>query len=255
MKNHKIPQKFPIITTVIVSILSLSPSVEATTVYLDFGASSGTEGGNWNTISAAEANGGEITGLVDWNTGAAVPWTLDAVGSWVDTVYTGWDTSTAGNWAGAATGNDALLVSTGQILGKNLRFLNVDPNETFTVEIISYVSGGSYFKLVPSDIIVIGDLGNSAADGDAKNLGLDGTDYDPSDPIANGEWLIYNDTKAGGGAGPGDPGEFTINFDFSALGSKDIIINAVRITSVPEPSSSLLFLLGGIATCVIRRRA
>jgi hypothetical protein len=131
-------KKISILAGVLLSMHSYIANVQATTVYIDFGDTAGTEGGNWNTISAADAaDVNDITGLVDWNTGLVVPWSVEMGGTWEDTTQTAWDTSTSGNWAGANTGNDGIFRKSAS--GFSIRIFGVDPSEIFTVELISYV--------------------------------------------------------------------------------------------------------------------
>ena len=231
-----------------ISFLTIPAS--ALTIYIDLGNSAGSGAGNWNTLTVANR---DIADLIDWDTGLPTGISVET-NSFITSLDEldsggaggGWDHSTPGNWVSDAAANDSF----GNRSRFDLSFANVSKETTYIVEVLSFSRD---MTTDPADITVQA----AFADRDVLNTGANGDDWQPSSSL-NGNWLIWENVVAQGGAGPGLPGELLIHVDdeddddgFNA----PILINAVRIRSVtiPEPSSALLSVVA--LTSLLGRRS
>ena len=226
-----------------ISLLLATASMQAATVYVDFGSAdtSGTLNGNYwnvwnpgNNIDLIDIDGTTDTG---WNlnstTAAAVNdrTTLDYVFSYATT--------------GAPTpfdhdniASDALNLTPAQGT-RNVRLITLDITKTYNFQIYGAREATSETRITNYNIV-----GANSASGtlttSGNNIGTDGADYN------NNTILTIN------GISPNASGEILI--EYSVNSGSFGYLNAFTVTEVPEPATATAFGLGLAGMTLLRRR-
>lgn len=213
-------------------VLSLCTSALAIDIRMDLSNSVSTTPGNWNNI-------GNLTGLtpnlIDFPTGAATPVSIDGTGSpWQP--FFGDDNGTFPNrdWVVQPAPRDGAGLADSQAGTFVLRNLTAP---SYRVEIVSARTTFGYLNTFR----INGVLANRTSLGTPVNTPWNST----TDGLTPGNWLIWDNVTPVGGAitvidqaGPGTLG----------------ILNAMRISDVPEPASAL-GLASGLLLMISRRRS
>lgn len=224
-------------------------STLALDIRIDYSTSSANPGGNWNSLASGNT---AVASLADFNTGLGTGVGVTGVGwgqafSWG--VPVSWNGGVPLGWIDPAAAIDMVNKGPGVNGLASINLSGLNDTESYIVEVLdnhSFNSGG------PQNITVQGAFANGGPGGNGNFLGIagqNGQNWDgmlgsPSVPSEN--WLIWNNVASGAGM-------ITINFQTSGAFAEPSL-NALRISAVPEPTTSTLLGLGSLALMMVRRR-
>lgn len=199
-------------------------------IRIDFSLGSGAAGNNWNSLSAASLTGG-TTSLIEHDGGGATGvtitgagWTTDYIGS-ISVLPTWWD--------GGTQAQDRIYYYDNGPQSASITLAGLLPSQAYQLELFS---AGDFAERVISANLAYGINSRTGLVDSAWHGINDGTQG----------WLTWDNLM------PSTSG--TVNISFDSLTSNYVPVNAMRITSVPEPSA--LSLLGlGLVFCLRRLRS
>lgn len=198
-------------------------------IRIDFSLGSGAAGNNWNSLSASGLTGG-TTSLIDHDgggvTGVTITgagWTTDYIGS-ISVLPTWWD--------GGTQAQDRIYYYDNGPQSASITLAGLLPSQAYQLELFS---AGDYAERAIS--------ANSSYGMNSRTGLLDSAWHGITDGTQG--WLIWDNLMPTAGG--------TVNISFDSLTSNYVPVNALRITSVPEPSA--LSLVGlGLCFCLRGRR-
>lgn len=197
---------------------------------VDFSTGDGSAGNHWNTLSASALVGG-WTPLVEHADGSTTGITI--TGSGWTTDYVGTLNTLPSWWDGGTQAQDRIyFYDNGPAVG-TITLAGLSPSQSYLLELFS---AGDYVERA---------ITANSAYGVSSITGQEDTAWDGSLEGPNG-WLIWN------GISPDAQGKVQITID--NLEPHYANVNALRISSVPEPSALSLFVLGLVGVATLRRR-
>jgi len=201
----------------------------AVDVRIDFSTGGGSAGNNWNTISSFNLTNG-VTSLIDHDGGAATALTITGTGWTTD--YVGSMTTLPSWWDGGTQAQDRIYFYDNGPQTGSLVLAGLTPAQNYLLEVFSY-----------GDFAERAITANSAYGVNSKTGLVDSAWHGITDGGAG--WLIWDQLA------PTSGGTVTINFD--SLTSNYVPVNALRISSVPEPSALSLIVMGVGGVVAMRR--
>jgi hypothetical protein len=216
---------------VLVALLGWAVPAMAGDVRIDLSNFISLTPGNWNNVSALN---GTTPNLIDFGTGLGTGMSIAGSANWLD--FYGDDGGTFPNqsWLTQPATRDGAGLATGLTGSFTLSGLGA---LSYSIEIVSARTSFGYLN----SITINGAQANRTFLGTPVHTPWNST----SDGLGAGNWLIWDNVIPNGGqltitdvAGPGTLG----------------ILNAIRIVSVPEPTSLALTVLGTFAILLRRRR-
>jgi hypothetical protein len=217
---------------VVLSLAAPPPAARAVDIRVDLSTLVGVTPGNWNNLSNLI---GLTPNLIDFPTGVPTPVSIDGTGSpWQ--AFFGDDNGTFPNrdWLiQPATKDGAGLQSdlSGSYVLRNLTA------PSYRIEIVSARTTHPYLNTFRAN----GALANRTSLGTAVNTPWNSN----TDGLLSGNWLIWDNVVPVAGA-------ITIS-DTAGPGTLGIL-NALRITDIPEPASAALALTGAFTLTAARPR-
>jgi hypothetical protein len=213
----------------LLSLLAASVS-RAQELRIDLSTFVSVSAGNWNNINNLN---GVTPGLIDFNTGLPTTASISGTG-WTD--FFGVDSNAEWptvDWVVTSSVRDGAGILNSQTGVFNISGLTAP---FYTVEVVSARTTFNY-------------LNNITVNGSLANRTFDGTPVvtpwgSNADGLLPQNWLIWDNVVPAGG---------TINVTDVASPNTLGIVNAIRITAIPEPASAGLLVAAGI--CLARRRA
>jgi PKD repeat protein len=210
-------------------------------LFIDFGTNHTAPVGNWNSLNASASH----TNLINFADGTVTPVVIDMIttgGSGIQTSgnNTAWGSRTvAPDWADANALDDRLWVDRNH--SATLRFRNLNPNRTYTLEIASGFAGAGtngnepgIFRVMGADGIV---EGFNAHSGESLGTQVHWTSRSPADggnaPHAQEGWMIWNEVA------PTAEGQIDVLLSTTSDSTARVSLNAARlmetVTSAPAP--------------------
>jgi hypothetical protein len=194
------------------------PPVHALEIRIDFSDGSGAPAGNWNTIDQVNMTD---TDLIDFVNGLVTGVDVTTAGFFGE-VNNGLAWTGTKDWVDGDPVGDDLFTSTSPA-SVILSRLGAGPLQ---VEVLVAASFGGFTQ----DTQVGGMFGDRTFESNPQ----DGNDFDAS---VNGtvplDWVIWDNVTPSAG-----------NISISLSTSTNLFINAVRVSTVPEPSTGTLLMLG-----------
>ncbi|MCC5806246.1 MAG: PKD domain-containing protein [Opitutales bacterium] len=207
-------------------------------LFIDFGTNHTAPGGNWNSLNNAPSHGS----LVNFADGTPTPVVIDMIttgGSGIQTSgnTTAWGSrAVAPEWATTDVLNDRLWVGSGH--SATLRFRNLDPAKTYTLEIASGFAASGSAGAEPGIFQVAG------ADGPVEGfnahteeiLGTEvyWTSRGPNDggtaPYAVEGWMIWHEVT------PSADGHIDVLLSTASDSLARVSLNAARLMETPQPA-------------------
>ncbi|MGJ8672890.1 PEP-CTERM sorting domain-containing protein [Rubritalea sp.] len=235
--------KHPILSSLTVALLASATTTQASSVLIDFGFAAGVTTGNYNNINGGGATGSGSISTVEGTyslintTGASAGQVVVSSGvtaNWGDSGsganYTGSKPLALSGIAATATDDGLFLNNNGGTPTVTFAFTGLDASQAYTV--LFYSARGNNGG--PAT-----DIGVSVGSGTGAS-------------ISNS---LNNDSEVGTFvATTTAAGELSLTYS-SGGGNTATALNFMSITTVPEPSSTALLGLGGIAMILRRRRA
>lgn len=200
---------------IVILFTVIAQSVQAQDIRIDLSNLVSTTSGNWNNISNLT---GLTSNLIDFPSGSATGVSIDGTGSpWLN--YFGDNTGSFPNqaWLIQPAAQDGAGLDTG--LTGSFLFTGLT-NGSYKVEIVSARSNFNYLNTITVD----GVLASSTQLGTPVNTPWGST----SDGLTPGNWLIWDNVTPVGGQ---------ITITDIANASTFGIINAIRISAIPEPTT------------------
>ncbi|MCC5842266.1 MAG: immunoglobulin domain-containing protein [Opitutales bacterium] len=206
-------------------------------LHIDFGTNHTAPGGNWNSLNAAASH----TGLTNFLTGDVTSVAVDLINTGGSGIQnsgnsTAWGSRTvAPDWATPDVLNDRLWVNQGD--SGILRFRNLDPAKTYTLEIASGFAGAGAAGADPGIFEVLGATGpvegfNAHTD---ESLGTElfWTSRGPNDggnaPYAVEGWMIWREIA------PDAEGRIDVVLTTTSQSLSRVSLNAARLMESPQP--------------------
>ena len=221
--------KRSLLKSAIISIgILISFSLNAAVIQIDF-ASVGDSGianpgGNWNIIANANRNA-TTSNLIDINSGSSTG--IDVTGAG----FTSFSFSPSGpggfspqkDWVDTNASQDSFLVENGTA---TLTFSNL-PNAPARLEVVSSGEFNTTTALTAN--------GAAAPDNFDGDAGLDSSNFNEStQTYTPGNWLIWDSITPVGG-------EIVISLSDNSGVGNGADINAIRLATVPEPGTYVMF--------------
>lgn len=210
-------------------LLALCAGLHAEEIRINFGDTSA--GGNWNQTQADTSSGQfNMSNLTDYNSGSSTSVDLAGSGFFQNSAVGLWTPTQTLDWVLPSVGDS--FISGGTLPTLTLSGLS---ESTYKVEMLSSIH--TFFSY-PATYEVNG----SSADGTYTGSAVPAM-WDPgARGTQDSNWMIWDAVDASGG---------TISIGLS--GGNTAVVNALRITSIPEPVSAALICLFGCALLAIRR--
>ncbi|MFC5050877.1 PEP-CTERM sorting domain-containing protein [Rubritalea spongiae] len=233
------------LSIVATALLGLSATSQASSILIDFGASAGVTTGNYNNV-----NGNGTTGASSISDVEDTYSLIDSTGASAGQVVV--SSNTTANWGDAASG--ANYTGTKPVTLSGIAATATDDglymNNAGAIDPIVSLSFTGLAASQTYDILFYSARGNNG--GVATNIGVTtGTGTGAS--ISNS---FNNDSDVGiFSATTTASGELTLTYTVGGSSSSAGALNFMSITAVPEPSSTALLGLGGLALILRRRRA
>lgn len=201
----------------------------AVDIRIDFSLTDGAAGNNWNSLSAASLTGG-TTSLIDHNGGGSTGVTVSGTGWTTD--YTGTLNALPSWWDGGTQARDRIyFYDNGPQVG-SITLSGLQTSQAYLLEVFSY-----------GDFAERAITANSSYGTNSKTGLLDSAWHGIFD---GGEgWLIWDQLMPTAG------GTVTISFD--SLTANYVPVNALRLSTVPEPSALSLLVVGMGGVMAMRR--
>jgi len=214
----------------LVGILGFVSAGWALDLRVDFSAAGGSAGNHWNTLSASALVGG-WTPLVEHANGSASGITITGSG-WTTDYAFGTLNILPAWWDGGTAAQDRIyFYDTGPQVG-SITLAGLNPSQTYRLELFS-----------AGDFVERAITANSAF-GVSSITGVVDTAWSGNAEGPNG-WLTWSALS------PNLQGQVQITVD--NLTSHYANVNALRISSVPEPSAVSLLLVGLAGLVTLRR--
>lgn len=210
---------------------------------IDFGTNHTAPGAGWNSVSPAASHNGLIHGI----TGEATAVVLDMINTGGSGIQSSSNTDAWGtrevapDWANAAALNDRLWVSNGH--SATLRFRNLNPEKTYTLEIASGFAGGGSNGNEPGIFEVMG--AEDAVEGrnahTRQQLGtqVHWTSRGPNDggnaPHAQEGWMIWENVR------PNAEGHIDVRLSTGTASTARVSLNAARLIENPPQNGGTAF--------------
>lgn len=208
------------------ALLAVASAARANQIYLDFGGGLSNPTGNWNviaTINTTDSN------LIDFGSGSGTGASLTTSG-WLNTISnTGiWGPAADKDWVQELAAEDLFVASNGSTATATLSGLTAPG---YVVEVVVAWTVTNHL-----DVTVGGVFADDNFDGTA---GVDGDDFNAdADGGEPGNWLIWDNVA---------PASGSLTIQVAAMGQLNgdqPMLNAVRLTAIPEPSTLLLVVCG-----------
>lgn len=206
-------------------------------LFIDFGTNHSAPVGNWNSLNASASH----TNLINFADGTVTPVVIDMIttgGSGIQTSgnNTAWGNRTvAPDWADANALNDRLWVDRNH--SATLRFRNLNPNRTYTLEIASGFAGAGTNGNEPGIFRVMG--ADGAVEGfnayTEASLGtqVHWTSRGPNDggnaPHSQEGWMIWEEIA------PTEEGQIDVLLSTTSANTARVSLNAARLMETPRP--------------------
>ncbi|MCC5839217.1 MAG: immunoglobulin domain-containing protein [Opitutales bacterium] len=207
-------------------------------LFIDFGTNHTAPGGHWNSLNAAASH----SGLINFADGSPTPIVIDMIttgGSGIQTSdnNTAWGSRTvAPDWASIDALNDRLWVNQGH--SATLRFRNLSPARTYTLEIASGFAGTGSAGAEPGIFQVVGADGPvegfNAHTGTSLGTPVFWTSRGPSDggnpPHSAEGWMIWHEVT------PDADGRIDVLLSAPSPNLARVSLNAARLLETPQPA-------------------
>jgi hypothetical protein len=203
---------------------------------IDFGTNHTAPGQGWNSFNNAASHSGLVHGITLEETDAVVEM-ITTGGSGIQTSGNtdAWGTRfVAPGWANEHALNDRLWVSNGHTA--TLRFRNLDPEKSYTLEIASGFAGSGDNGNEPGIFEVVGAGGSvagvNAHNGDNLGVQVHWTSRGPNDggnpPYAVEGWMVWENVT------PNAEGQIDVLLSTVSSGTARVSLNAARFFEVPD---------------------
>ncbi|MCC5806247.1 MAG: immunoglobulin domain-containing protein [Opitutales bacterium] len=207
-------------------------------IHIDFGTNHTAPGGNWNSLGASASHSGLVNFLDGETTGVAVDM-INTGGSGIQDSgnTTAWGSRTASpDWATADVLNDRLWIDAGG--SATLRFHNLDPAKTYTLEIASGFAAAGSAGAEPGIFEVMGADGPvegfNAYTEESLGTQVFWTSRGPNDggnaPYAVEGWMIWHEVE------PDAEGRIDVVLSTTSASLSRVSLNAARLMKTPQPA-------------------
>lgn len=201
-------------------------------VRIDMSTYSGSPGGNWNTITLANANS-TTANLTDYTTGLNSGLSIQGFnwnGEWAGSSFPGWSAiAGVSDRLYDSSGNNGQFLISGLNAGKIYQFEVISSGDS---TVVRTAVGGNYADISYNGITTASVLQNwnQTTHGDYQQ-----------------DWLMWTNVIASAG---------TALVDIQRISGTYVNVNAIRITEVgvvPEPATALMISAGGVLIALYRR--
>ncbi|MCH8527977.1 MAG: immunoglobulin domain-containing protein [Kiritimatiellae bacterium] len=203
---------------------------------IDFGANHTDPGGFWNSLNNAAAHSGLINGMDGEATSVQIDMiTTSGGGLQTSGADTAWGTRyVSPDWANAEALNDRLWVDRNHTA--TLRFRNLNPEKTYSLEIASGFAGSGSNGNEPGVFQVTGADGAvegfNAFNGNSLGTQVHWTSRGPTDggnaPYAVEGWMIWEDVS------PNAEGHIDVLLSTGSASTARVSLNAARLIEMPD---------------------